>query len=505
MAYPFFNKEFTFTQPDGTKFQAIGRGNQIYATFETASGHTIIRNSEDGFYSYAALDPITNRLVPTSYIVGTVDLKDIDLKPHLRESPEVVANKKLLIEQTEPKNQWRKRFDAKRHRYRGPNSNVSPLDFNYELGTAVGIVVGLCIPIEFPDAISNFTRNDVDAFCNQLGYNQFGNNGSVKDYFLDVSLQKLNYSNIVTPMYMAKHPRHYYTDESIPFPNRAVELINEAISYFETKEFDFSNLTTDEDNCAYALNVFYAGPLENSWKKGLWPHQSALVEPILLRNDIFLHDYQMTNMGESLKIGTFCHESGHLVCSFPDYYDYDQDSFGSGVFCLMAFGGTADELNPVEPCAYLKYLAGWQGNTFALNDGDMITLSSGQNDMAFFTRSDQEFYVIEHRSNTFRDKALPSSGIAIWHIDTAMDTNDFQWGHSTYHYQCSLIQADGKKHLENNENIGDSNDLFGRNGFGRFPNQSNGVTNNWWDGTPSGLTLKQITSNVNGSTFMVET
>jgi M6 family metalloprotease-like protein len=35
----------------------------------------------------------------------------------------------------------------------------------------------------------------------------------------------------------------------------------------------------------------------------------------------------LTGLGRQkvdLSIGTFCHESGHLLCRFPDMYDYGQ-------------------------------------------------------------------------------------------------------------------------------------------------------------------------------------
>ena len=33
-------------------------------------------------------------------------------------------------------------------------------------------------------------------------------------------------------------------------------------------------------------------------------------------------DYQITDMGNRLTLGTFCHENGHMVCDFPDLYPY---------------------------------------------------------------------------------------------------------------------------------------------------------------------------------------
>jgi len=44
-------------------------------------------------------------------------------------------------------------------------------------------------------------------------------------------------------------------------------------------------------------------------------------------------------MDRELTLATFCHENGHLVCDFPDLYDYGPESRGVGNFCLMCRGG----------------------------------------------------------------------------------------------------------------------------------------------------------------------
>ena len=52
MSVPFFGKEFTFTQPDGSQIQVRGWGDQHYAVFETLDGYTVAQNpSPDTFTS----------------------------------------------------------------------------------------------------------------------------------------------------------------------------------------------------------------------------------------------------------------------------------------------------------------------------------------------------------------------------------------------------------------------------------------------------------------------
>ena len=115
----------------------------------------------------------------------------------------------------------------------------------------------------------------------------------------------------------------------------------------------------------FALNVFYAGPRTNEWAEGLWPHSWYLETPFDIGNGKKFNDYQITDMSNELKLATFCHENGHMVCDFPDLYDYGLDdpgqkpqSNGVGLFCLMCWGGP-DNGNPTQIGAYLKYKAGW--------------------------------------------------------------------------------------------------------------------------------------------------
>ena len=65
------------------------------------------------------------------------------------------------------------------------------------------------------------------------------------DYFLENSIGRCRYTNIVAPYYRALHPKSYYTDPSIPQPQRAYELMNEALTHHKANGFDFSSLTAD--------------------------------------------------------------------------------------------------------------------------------------------------------------------------------------------------------------------------------------------------------------------
>jgi len=201
-------------------------------------------------------------------------------------------------------------------------------------------------------------------------------------------------------------------------------------------------------------------------------------------------DYQFTNMGNELTLATFCHENGHMVCDYPDLYDYGHESSGVGAYCLMCSGGR-DEKNPTQICAYLKYLSGWGSPVTPLTHGLDLTLSAGKNEFALFSKNQLEYFIIENRHTKGRDASLPASGLAIWHVDEEGSNNNEQML-PNFHYEASLEQADNKFELERQRrHIGDSADLFHAGGNARFADTT-GPASKWWDGTPSNLDIYNI-------------
>ena len=145
------------------------------------------------------------------------------------------------------------------------DSDVTPEgQADLQAGGALGPSNGLCLLVFFPDVPVTISQAEIQNFCNKTGYTGFGNNGSVSDYFSNVSGGKLKYTNIVTSYSRSKHTRGYYTDPAIPYGTRAQELITEALTDLKGKGFDFSRLSVDPGGYVYALNVFYAGQAVNN-------------------------------------------------------------------------------------------------------------------------------------------------------------------------------------------------------------------------------------------------
>jgi M6 family metalloprotease-like protein len=491
MSVPFYGKEFTFRQPDGSQIQVRGYGDQHHALFETLDGFTIVKDSTSGFFHYAQTSDDGQELQPVGVRAESIDPRDVGLSEHLR--PSRAATRSLAEAGSglpRQKTRWEeRREESRRARLAATMAEAGVLPAPPSRQT-VGDYAGLCLLVDFPDVPGTITQAEVEAFCNLPGYNGFGNNGSVYDYFHDNSGGRLRYTNVVAPYYTAKHPRAYYTNPKIHYPDRARELVKEALVALKAQGFDFTGLTSDNQDYVYALNVFYAGGLVNNWSEGLWPHSSALLVPFELAPGKRARDYQITNIGSELTLGTFCHENGHMVCDFPDLYDYGYESRGTGAYCLMCTGANIDEKNPAQIGAYLKYRAGWAKSSTRISAGLSATAPAGSNDFFLHSRSQTEYFIIENREQTGRDQALPSSGLAIWHVDE-LGSNNNEQRTPTLHYECSLVQADGAFDLEEGRNDGDATDLFHAGGNARFADATN-PNSRWWDGTTSSLEIRQI-------------
>lgn len=481
MSFPFQGQKLRFTQPDGKPLDVVGWGDQHQAVFENTSGYTVVADTE-GVYRYALLSP-AGSLVPSA---ARADEPPPDL-PGLTRGLRALsrgsrgfgdAPRGFLPGQRRCEQRWQERQAEARDASRAPPKRRT-----------VGTYRGLCLLVQFPDVPGTIPRQEVESFCNLPGYTGFGNNGSVYDYYLESSRGRFKYTNSVAAYYTAKHPRSYYTDEKVTDGKRARELITEALRDLKSKGFDFSDLSVDSEGFVYAVNVFYAGERVNNWPKGLWPHSWSLEEPLELADDgRSAFDYQITNLGSELTLATFCHENGHMVCDFPDFYDYGYESYGIGNYCLMAFSGS-DPKNPVNISAYLRYKAGWIAKITTITDGMDAQLACDGDEVLMHARSQTEYFLVENRFKKGRDASLPASGLAVWHVDELGSNNNEQMTASR-HYECSLVQADGKLDLEKMKNYGDAGDLFSAATVASLSDATPGVK--WWNGTASGLKLRDI-------------
>jgi M6 family metalloprotease-like protein len=360
----------------------------------------------------------------------------------------------------------------------------------------IGTYVGITIAVDFSDEVGTMPIDSIEDFINKIGYTGNGNNGSVHDYFFDVSGGKVDYQSIVAGYYRARNPKTYYDSRNASFGQRAIELIREAFEWLENDGFDFSVLSVDGGNRVLVVNILYAGSPTQGWSQGLWPHMGSV--RLTVDGTYNIRRYQISSLGSEpsgwggsgggLGIGTVCHENGHMLCGWPDLYDYGYESNGVGGFCIMCGSGAK---NPVPPCAYLRDDAGWEAVTDITDmaDGTVFThIPNTTTSFVYRNRSNsREMFYVESRLKEGRNATLPDEGFLIWHVD--MDgSNDYESMTARSHYLVSLEQADNAFELEAGRNSGRSGDCF-RGGYKDRFDDATAPDAHWWSGSNSGMKI----------------
>ncbi len=484
-AAPVWGDVVSVRQPDGTLHQVRVWGDEFYQVVESLDGYTLVRDEDTGVVCYADVSFDGTRLMSTGVALQATYPGGVGLVPHMRIDDDAANAER----------------DAQRARFaEGMSQAAQGLQFGPNdpmFAPTTGSVLGLTLLVDFSDEVGTVASAEIDNYLNMTSYSGNSNNGSVYDYFFDVSDGMLSYANNVTATYYrASNPKSYY-DDGNPVGNKVLELVQEALMALETAGHDFSQYDADGDNVIDAINVFYAGN-RTAFATGLWPHSWVLQAPYTFSADgVTALQYQVTDIGAGLTLGTFCHENGHMLMDWPDLYDANGGSAGIGDYCLMGtLAASATDTNPPEPSAYLKELAGWATVTSLTSSQSGLSVPAGTNTFYKYVNPDDsnEFFIFENRRKTARDAAIPDEGLAVWHIDLNVAdncANCLSNRTAAMHYQASLEQADGSFHLENNTNAGDTADLYHSGGVTTF-DDSTTPNSDWWDGTESNVSVSNV-------------
>jgi M6 family metalloprotease-like protein len=475
-----FGERLIFGQHNGPNITLRVFGDEFYARYETLEGYTVVYDLDRGQYCYAVLE---NGGFVSS---GAPVFKPIPygLRQKIKESTGVRNEK------------FKQRYHALRLKEKkfGASSNVMHT-FGQNSGLLagrqlpIGQVKGLTILVEFADLQTTITADDVTALLNEENFSAHGNFCSVRKYYELMSSGRLTYSNqVVGPVRLSNRQSYYINQLLVP------EALDIAVNQYnlDLAEFDSRN-----EGYIDALSVMYAG--RSLYTGDLWPHNSVIESQI---GGHRTHFYTIQSLGRNridLSIGTFTHETGHMLCRFPDLYDYGErdgdfeESSGLGQYCLMSWGNHLNGGKTPSPIsAYLRDLAGWCDREVVLNHPGTYEAKQGdfRTAMRYRTEKPHEYFLVENRHQDGLDVYLPDSGLAVYHCDSR-GSNEFQDGTPDKHYQCALIQADGRFDLERSTRGGDTGDLYDSS-EGVALSDTTVPNTNEWDGTNSRLMISDI-------------
>ncbi|MCQ2123777.1 MAG: M6 family metalloprotease domain-containing protein [Fibrobacter sp.] len=350
-----------------------------------------------------------------------------------------------------------------------------------------GKIYGLTLLVDFSDQTAPVTKEEISDWLNKEGFNRDGCNGSVRDYYLDVSNGQLDFTNEVFGWYRAKYPKSYY--EGLEGYSGSDVLVKEIFEYFDSL-VDYSRYDNDKDGITEAINIVYAGP-GLTWGQGLWPHAGWSNET---RDGVKLQKHQMTDMPGKFSIYVFIHENGHMVFGWPDLYWY-------GDYCTM--GNRANDLNPIAINDFYRADQGWIPFVdVTAEDIGKVSTTAGEQCYRFKNpaRPDKEGLVWSYVKNDGRNKSLKGSGILMQHYDFSIEGNS-----AANKLGLRIVHADSK-----GKNSDPENDQWPSPGSraGAFFSGSYNVFSDamypairWYSGAETGLKFTDVSVSGNSLSF----
>ena len=308
----------------------------------------------------------------------------------------------------------------------------------------------------------------------------FGNQvGSMNHYYQENSLNTVEITGDVSNWIQLDNPLYMY-DEDYDGGGQEFGIgdgVEEAVSKSDGR-VDFSTYDQNNDGIVDNIMIIFVGESDSSNGDGdgdgrpedsnaIWPLKWSLQTDYETDDGVVVSNFFVCT--ETCPMGTFAHEFAHNL-GLPDLYDTDYSSNGVGKWSIMASGNYLEQdgvNNPSHLDAWSKYKLGWINPQVidVESQTEEILLNSVEKSghCLKVIISDHEYFLIEYRSTTAGDydRALPSGGVLVWHIDESVID---EYGHfdnsNEEHPVVRLIQKDGYDDLKYQYNDGDASDVW---------------------------------------------
>jgi M6 family metalloprotease-like protein len=295
----------------------------------------------------------------------------------------------------------------------------------YTYVPVTGHVRGLTILVDFPDEPHAVPVEEASRFLNEEGYDGYGMNGSVRDYYYDVSNGSLEFTNDVIGYYTTKHDKSYYTEaESIkPFIDEVFDWLKNESGY------DFSRAsTTGEDDLHPAgtirsVSILYTG----ASRKILFPRAYRNTNnPYLSVDGVSIGVFTISRLGdvapedysgqtEALMMYSYVHEAGHMIFRWFDVYHNNRNDL------MGRFKPGTYARNPPPPNPYFRALRGWETPIdLASPEGSIKLIANSGTTTYRYTNPENEleYFFIEAKAREGRNAELGASdGVLVWLVD----------------------------------------------------------------------------------------
>lgn len=292
----------------------------------------------------------------------------------------------------------------------------------------------LVILMQYSDLSMVKGQSDFNDLFNGVGYSDDGAQGSVCDFYTDVSYGQLQLVCDVIGPFTSKHNRKYYGtndrggDDSHP-EELFEEAINQAAELVSLKDYD-----ADDDGFVDNVHIIFAGHGEEAGAsdEAIWSHEATFYHPYEIQG-MKIDRYSCApelrgNRGSGIsRIGPHCHEIGHALGAM-DYYDTDYEAdgefIGTGNWDVMASGSWNNEgITPADFNPYVKaYDFGWILPKDMPSGEVIIHPSYINSDNYYILKSSYstDFYLIENRSKGKWGYGIPGAGMLVFHIHSEL-------------------------------------------------------------------------------------
>lgn len=453
-------------QPDGSVLTVMLRGDENFHYTSTEDGQPLVQRA-DGAYCYATLDS-NGKLTASAQVAHDVESRGAAelsfLNYYTAESQKV---RSLGMERAKQRNARRMARLANRGVVDASGKPVRRVMAGATGGEGIGVTgkrKGLVILVNFKDKKmqSKHTQAEWNDYFNKVGYNKYGNNGSVHDYFYAQSYGKLDLEfDVIGPVTVSKNMASYGANDAQGNDIDPAGMIKEACELAYAKEkMDMSQYDWDGDGAVDQVYVIYAGYGEAAGgeKNTIWPHEwdiegggySLVLGGQRIRTYACSSELNGGNGTDISGIGTACHEFSHCM-GIPDFYDTAGGGcFGMDAWDLMDYGSYGgDGYEPTGYNTYEKWVSGWIEPTILTEPcyiKNMKPLSDAPEACVVFNEANKnEYYIFENRQLKGTDVALPNHGMLVIHVDYDQKVwFDNEVNNTSNHQRFTVVPADNK-------------------------------------------------------------